>query len=148
MNIVSWLRMWWKGCMFPPVQTNKFQVRRWLPYLIYSSKTWSTGRTWPGCYAICRGRFCTPDALAGRSHIWHETYSLPYTKVLGFVACRVTSKRLGIGSGERAWSDVKQIKDGKRSNLSGDSLEKRAILFTSAHLEVTEIMKICSVMMI
>ncbi len=30
---------------------------------------------------------------------------------------------------------MKQIKDGKRSNLSGDSLEKRAILFTLAHLE-------------
>ncbi len=42
---------------------------------------------------------------------------------------------MGIGSGERAWSDVKQINDSKRSNLSGDSLEKRAILITSAHLE-------------
>ncbi len=30
---------------------------------------------------------------------------------------------------------MKQIKDDKRSNLSGDSLEKRAILFTMAHLE-------------
>ncbi len=88
-----------------------------------------------GCYAILHGQFCTPDVLEGRSHIWHETYSLQYTKVLGFVACRVTSKRLGIGSGEHAWSDVKQIKDGKRSNLSGDSLENRAILFTLAHLE-------------
>ncbi len=88
-----------------------------------------------GCYTVCHGRFFTPDALAGKSHIWHETYSLPYTKVLGFVACRVKSKRLGIGSGERAWSEVKQIKDGKRSNLSGESLEKRTILFTSTHLE-------------
>ncbi len=30
---------------------------------------------------------------------------------------------------------MKHIKDGKRSNLSGDSLEKRAILFSMAHLE-------------
>ncbi len=30
---------------------------------------------------------------------------------------------------------MKQIKDGKRSNLSGDSLEKRVNLFTTAHLE-------------
>ena len=94
-----------------------------------------------GSYAVRCGRFSTPDALEGRSHIWHETYSLPYTKVLGFVACRVTSKRLRIGSGERAWSDVKQIKDGKRSNLSGDSLEKRAILFTSAHLEEARLLR-------
>ncbi len=88
-----------------------------------------------GCYAVCCGQCSTTDALEGRSHIWHETYSLRYTKVLGFVACRVTSKRLEIGSGERVWSDVKQIKVGKRSSPSGDSLEKRAILFTTAHLE-------------
>ncbi len=37
--------------------------------------------------------------------------------------------------GQESMHDVKQIKDGKRSNLSGDSLEKRAILFTTAHLE-------------
>ena len=34
---------------------------------------------------------------AGSSHLWHEKYSLPWTKVLGFVACRVTSKNAGIG---------------------------------------------------
>ena len=66
-------------------------------------------------------------------------YSLPYTRVLGFVACRVTSQRLGIGAGERSWSDMKMIKDRKRSNLSGDSFEKRAILYTSAHLEEARI---------
>ncbi len=79
----------------------------------------------------CPGLFSTKDALSGRSHIWHEMYSLPYTRVLGFVACRVTSKRLGIEAGERSWSDVKMIKDGKGSNLSGDSLEIQAILYTS-----------------
>ncbi len=31
------------------------------------------------------------------------------------------------------------IKDGKRSNLSSDSLEKRAILYTSANLEEARI---------
>ncbi len=87
------------------------------------------------------GQFSMKDALAGRSHIWHEMYSLPYTHVLGFVACRVTSKCLGIGAGERSWSDMKMIKDGKRSNLSGDSLEKEAILYTSACLEEA---RICS----
>ncbi len=88
-----------------------------------------------GCYVVQCGQFSTPDALEGRSHIWDETYSLPYTKVLLYVVCRVTSKRLGIGSGKCAWSNVKQIKDGKRSNLGGNSLENRAILFTKAHLE-------------
>ncbi len=50
----------------------------------------------------------TPDELEGRSHIWHDTYSLPYTKVLEFVASMITSKRLGIGSGEHAWRNVKK----------------------------------------
>ncbi len=35
--------------------------------------------------------------------------------------------------------DVKQLKDGKRSNLGGSSLEKRAILFTSAKLRESHI---------
>ncbi len=51
----------------------------------------------------CPGRFSTKDALSGRSHILHEMYSLPYTHVLGFVVCRVTSKHLGIGASERSW---------------------------------------------
>ena len=44
------------------------------------------------------------------SHLWHQKYSLPFAKVLGFVACRVTSKVLGIGAAERSWGDVKIIK--------------------------------------
>ena len=28
----------------------------------------------------------------GNSHLWHQKYSLPFTKVLGFNACRVTKK--------------------------------------------------------
>ena len=36
-----------------------------------------------------------------------------FTKVLGFVACRVTSKVLGIGAAESSWGDVKTIKYGK-----------------------------------
>ncbi len=49
---------------------------------------------------------------------------------------------------------MKQIKDGKRSNLSSDSLEKMAILFTTAYLEqacyalMKHVMEICFVMMI
>ena len=35
------------------------------------------------------------DISDGNSHLWHQIYSLPSTKVLGFVACRVTSKILG-----------------------------------------------------
>ena len=41
------------------------------------------------------------------SHLWHQKYSLPCTKVLGFVACRFTEKVLDIGADERSWGDVK-----------------------------------------
>ena len=33
----------------------------------------------------------------GNSHLWHRKYSRPYTKVIGFVACRVILKVIGIG---------------------------------------------------
>ncbi len=92
-----------------------------------------------GVYGLCSGRFLLPDALNGNSYLWHDLYSLPSTSVLGFVACHVTSKRLGIGSAEWSWADVKQIKDGKRSNSGGTSLEKRAIHFTSTKLREANI---------
>lgn len=46
-------------------------------------------------------------------HLWHQQYSLGATKVLGRVACRVTSKVVGIGSAEKNWKDVKLIHGGK-----------------------------------
>ena len=80
------------------------------------------------------GRWLTDNVLKGRSHLWHEKYSLPCTTVLGFVACCVTCKNLGIGAAERAWSGTKDIKDGKRANLGGESTEKRTILYVSARM--------------
>ncbi len=77
--------------------------------------------------------------LNGDSCIWHQIDSLPYTKILGFVACHTTSKQLGIGASERSWSDVKQIKDGKWSNLGSESKEKRAKLYSSARLDEAQI---------
>ncbi len=68
-------------------------------------------------------------------------HSLPFTEVIGFVACQTTSKRLGIGSAERSWSDVKTIKNGKRANIGGETLEKRAILYTSAKLEEAQLLR-------
>ncbi len=68
-------------------------------------------------------------------------HSLPFTEVLGFVACRTTSKRLGLGSAERSWSDVKTIKNGKRANIGSETLEKRAILYTSVKLEEAQLLR-------
>ncbi len=68
-------------------------------------------------------------------------HSLPFTEVLGFVACPTTSKCLSIGSAERSWSVVKTYKNGKRANIGGETLEKRAILYTSVKLEEAQIMR-------
>lgn len=77
-------------------------------------------------------RWNTQNVIDGKSYLWHEKYSLPYTSVLGYVACRVTSKTLGIGPCERNWASVKNIKTGKRVNLGGESLEKRSVLYATA----------------
>ena len=86
-------------------------------------------RTYP--YDVA-SRWLSQDVVKGDSYLWHEKYSLRSTKVLGFVACRVTSKLCGIGAAERCWGGVKQIKTGKRSHLSGESTEKRSIIFANA----------------
>ncbi len=41
----------------------------------------------------------------------------------------------------QSWSNVKTIKNGKRANIGGKSLEKRAILYTSAKLEEAQLLK-------
>jgi hypothetical protein len=61
--------------------------------------------------------------------------------VLGFVACRVTSKLCGIGPAEKSWGRVKQVKDGKRSYLSGESAEERTVLFVS--LKISQVQILC-----
>ena len=84
------------------------------------------------------------DISDGNIHLWHQKYSLPYTKVLGFVACMVTSKILGIGSTERSWGDVKIIKSGKRSALGSDISDEHSILYTSAYIEEESIVRTLS----
>ena len=75
------------------------------------------------------------DIRDGKSHLWHQKYSLTCTKVLGFVACRVTSKVLGVGAVERSWGDLKTIKSGKRSAIRSDVSDKQSIVYTSACIE-------------
>ncbi len=68
-------------------------------------------------------------------------HSLPFTEILGFVAYQTTSKHLGIGSAERSWSNVKTIKNGKRTNIGEETQEKRTILYTSAKLEEAQLIR-------
>ena len=62
---------------------------------------------------------------------WHQKYSLSCTKVLGFVACIVTSNVIVIGAAERSWGDVKTIRSGKRYAISSDVSEKQSNVYTS-----------------
>ena len=107
--------------MSPSDIVDKF----WSEYKDFSNQTGAFSKA---------GRWLTTDVMQGKSHLWHEKYSLGYTDVLGYVACRVTCKNLGIGAAERAWAGTKDIKDGKRACLSGESTEKRSILYTSARM--------------
>ena len=75
------------------------------------------------------------DIKDGNSHLWHQKYSLPCTKVLVFFVCRVTSKVLGIGAADCSWGDVKKIKYWKRSTISSDVSEKSIIVYTYACIE-------------
>ena len=60
------------------------------------------------------------DIRCGNSHLWHQKYSLPCTKVFGFVACIGTSKVLRIGTAERSWVDVNTIKCGEIYTIISD----------------------------
>jgi hypothetical protein len=48
--------------------------------------------------------------------------------------CRVSCniKLCGIGPADRSWGGVKQIKDGVRSHLGGESTEKRSVIYVTA----------------
>ena len=74
-----------------------------------------------------------------KSHVWNEFYSLTYTGVLEFIACRVFSKPLEIGPYEENWGDVKNIKTGKRLHLGLESTNKRSVLYTTANIHDAKI---------
>ena len=74
-----------------------------------------------------------PQMNVSISHVWHQKYSLTFTKVLGFVACRVTSKVLGIGAAEISWGDVNTINTGKYMILAVMYQRKRVLFI---HLPV------------
>ena len=60
--------------------------------------------------------------------MWHNLYENPFTKDLGLVGCRVTSKNLGIGTSKRNCKDYKHVQRGQRSRLQSDSYDKKSIL--------------------
>ena len=103
----------------------------WTEYTAFDNKV--------GSYDADELIWKSKDISDGNKNLWHQKHSLPFTKVLGFVACRVTSKVLGIGASERSWGDVKTIKSGKISDISSDVSEKQSIVYTSACIEYARI---------
>jgi hypothetical protein len=73
-----------------------------------------------------------PKIKDNQSHMWHYNHTLTETKWLGQLACRVCSKISGIGSAERNWGDVKQLKSGKRTSLKSEQLNWQATIYGSA----------------
>ncbi len=118
-EVVSWLH-------YPPCP-NKKVVNICIDEIIdifWNEFKHSTYRNGP--YSYHSSCFKNDDALSCWSYLWHEMHSLPFADVLGFVARQSTSKCLSIGSTEQ-WSNVKTIKNEKRANIAGKSLEKRVI---------------------
>jgi len=62
-------------------------------------------------------------------HKWHQVWTYKKDAWLGKLACRVTSKIVGIGNAERNWGAVKILKSGQRSHLSSAVVSKQATLF-------------------
>ncbi len=122
-KVVSWLYMQ------PCPTTNPAVASLSLPNII--DTFWDEFKAFQNCTHPYHEPSCwaTYNATKGISYLWHEKYSIPYMSVLGFVMCHVTSKLCGIGAAERSWGGVKQVKDRKRSHVSGQSTEKRTVLF-------------------
>ena len=76
--------------------------------------------------------YCTK----GQSHLWHATFPHEHCRDFAFVACRVTSKTLGIGSCERQWADIEECQKARRSHISSKKLEKQSVLYGRHCLEV------------
>ncbi len=122
----------------PPCLNTKVINKSNLVIIDYFLKELHHFQQQTGPFAKFKGYLSMPDAVNGNLFIRHQFFHC-LTKILGFVACHNTSKQLGTGAAERSWSDVKKIKDGKRSNFGGISLEKRAILYLSARLNADQI---------
>jgi hypothetical protein len=62
-------------------------------------------------------------------------------QVLGKVACRILSALLGIGIAERSWGAVKQLKQGQRAHLGGESVRMQATIYGAACIEKARTLK-------
>ena len=75
-----------------------------------------------------------------KSYLWHNLYAKPFTKVLGLLGFRVTSKNLAIGTSESNCNECKHVQRGQRSRLHSDSSEKQEIFYGAAKMHKNSIM--------
>ena len=89
-------------------------------------------------FTLRLGKFANPDMWVIASnpkqfaHMWHKTYSLGRTKVLGRLACLVCSKNLGIGQAERQWKIMKLGKSGQRARMGTQKNKKSSLIYGAA----------------
>ena len=120
----------------PPCPNPNPTVQTMLPHEIIDT-FWNEVKAFQNCTQPYHDMSCwaSCDCVSGKSYLGHEKYSLPYTVVLGFVGCCVTSKLCRIGPAERSWGGVQKIKDGVRSHLGGESTEKRSVIYVTAKIQ-------------
>ena len=122
--------------LFRELSVDKMAVAQdlfWTNYTLFDNKNF----TFDGDEFI----WIIKDIRDGNSHFWHLKYPIPCTKVIGFVACRFTSKVFGIGASERSWGDFNTIKSSKISAIRRYVSEKHSIVYTSSYIESARIEK-------
>lgn len=121
-NAVNELIMTWCGNEnMSPSERSKLLNDFWEQHRQFSSKS---GNVFGNDYI-----WDDPFIQQNRSYFWHLKHTLSTVVPFGPVAAKAGSKILGIGSAERAWKDVKQLKQGNRSHLSGPAVEKQATMY-------------------
>ena len=74
------------------------------------------------------------DVINRNASIWHDNDSKPHTEVLVYVSYRYESKRLVIGTTERAWGYVSNLELNKRSHLSAYKIDNQSTIYTTSIL--------------
>jgi hypothetical protein len=92
----------------PPCPNPNPTIQTMLPHEIIDT-FWNEFKAFQNCTQPYHdmSRWASSDCVSGKSYLWHENFSLPYTVVLGYVGCCVTSKLCEIGPAKRSWGGVK-----------------------------------------
>ena len=101
--------------LFHGLSVEKMYVTQdlfWTEYTLFDNKNGS----FDGDEFIWKSKYIR----GGNSHLWHQKYLLTCTKVIGFIACRVTRKVIYNGAVERYWGDANTMKYGKIPSIRSD----------------------------